>query len=470
MVKWIRALTFSWALLMAGLLAIAAMLISCGGQARADVLSSGFGGYVIKRGDTTSGLIKNGIPGGGWVWTGMDGQDYVGMVDTAGLKIMQTGYAPKLFLPLVSDQSYYDLQTGTLSGSATFTRSSTGTYIGADHLIHTAAIDEPRYGYVNLTSTAYAGCLVEQSATNYCYKSEKFNDATYWSKVSLAVTLNSSSAPVYGNATTADKLTATALNGYTYQNVPNTDVSGSFDFSVYLRCHSSTVADTYISIGKPSEGYTNLTTPLTTAWRRYSAYGTYTGTVEKVLVRIFPNTTTIDIYAWGAQVEDGLFPTSYTGEVTNSAVTRSRDLLTVPLPSNFNADGAVLVDYTPEFGDGGGQNNKGIVDTGTIDLLYAKTSGSSQTVQSYDGTNAATNIACGTASQGYRLGLRWNTAATTMDNTSTMTNYVDGIQINTAAYKGSWQNTGPLRIGKGASAWYTRLIIFLRSAIEVPEW
>jgi hypothetical protein len=89
------------------------------------------------------------------------------------------------------------------SGDFTVARNSTATYLGADGLIKTAAIDEPRIEF-NLDGS-YKGLLVEPQRTNLVFYSEEFDDA-YWTKQNGAVTANTQVAP--DGTTTADTLTS----------------------------------------------------------------------------------------------------------------------------------------------------------------------------------------------------------------------------------------------------------------------
>ena len=60
----------------------------------------------------------------------------------------------------------------------TFTRGSTGTYVGSDGLIKTAAIDEPRITH-DPTTGRRLGLLVEESRTNSAQWSEAFNNPVW---------------------------------------------------------------------------------------------------------------------------------------------------------------------------------------------------------------------------------------------------------------------------------------------------
>jgi hypothetical protein len=91
------------------------------------------------------------------------------------------------------------------SGDFDVARNSTARYRGADGLIKTAAIDEPRIEFN--PDGSYKGLLVEPQRTNLALYSEQFDDA-YWGKTQANVTANTSISP--NGQQTADTITAQA--------------------------------------------------------------------------------------------------------------------------------------------------------------------------------------------------------------------------------------------------------------------
>ena len=76
-----------------------------------------------------------------------------------------------------------DFTTGTLDPLLTFTRSSSGTYLGSDGLVKTAGSNVARFDYN--TSGTPLGLLIEGSATNLLAHTERLDDAQvsteqYW--------------------------------------------------------------------------------------------------------------------------------------------------------------------------------------------------------------------------------------------------------------------------------------------------
>jgi hypothetical protein len=75
---------------------------------------------------------------------------------------------PKFDLNLVRNRS--------IPPEYTFTRNSSGTYVGSDGLIKTAAINEPRFEF-DVLSGEYKGLLIEEARTNQLTYSNTFDVA-----------------------------------------------------------------------------------------------------------------------------------------------------------------------------------------------------------------------------------------------------------------------------------------------------
>jgi len=82
---------------------------------------------------------------------------------------------PSLFLDFANKKSLIDRISG--NNLITFTRSSTGTYVGADGLIKTAAADEARFDHDPDTGESL-GLLIEESRTNLITHSTSFSGIT----------------------------------------------------------------------------------------------------------------------------------------------------------------------------------------------------------------------------------------------------------------------------------------------------
>jgi hypothetical protein len=130
-----------------------------------------------------------------------------------------------------------DFTTGSLDSKITFNRSTTGTYVGSNGLIQTAAVDVPRFDYDPVT-LAIRGLLVEDARTNVLLYSQSFGTAPWVLQNSPTVS-TSGTAP--DGASTATLLTSTSAGGSTYQGF--TATASIYSTSVYAKAGTSTTID-----------------------------------------------------------------------------------------------------------------------------------------------------------------------------------------------------------------------------------
>ena len=271
---------------------------------------------------------------------------------------------PTLDLDFAKSKSLYDGRS--TNNLITFTRNSTGTYVGSDGLIKTAAVNEARFDH-NPTTGESLGLLVEESRTNL---------------------ITDSSLTTVGAATGATITSSTETNP---ENIsfcrrilsnPGTDVQGhrlyvnsssanTITVSVFVK--KDTHRYVYIGFGGISNSFTALfdIEPGVTAnrllgqggngthtnvnagyqdfpngWVRIWASGTTSG-INGFTVGFSPDATTYNITDWsangteaffvyGAQYEDNVsFPTSYI-PTTGATATRAVDAASIS-GSNFSS-------------------------------------------------------------------------------------------------------------------------------------
>jgi hypothetical protein len=242
----------------------------------------------------------------------------------------------------------------TLDPRITFTRASGGSYTGADGLIKYAGVNEARFDHDPATGESL-GLLIEESRTNLLLRSEEFNDAG-WSKGAGSVSSNIILAPDGTNS--ADAFTEdTSSNNYHFfqQNITKTASSITYTFSTFakskggriigMRLDSSSngvvsafdlVSGTIrVVAGTYGTGFSNASSTITSYpnnWYRITLTVTSNTATSLTLqfyldngsTSVYTGDGTSGVYIWGAQVEQGSFPTSYI-PTQGSSRTRAAD-------------------------------------------------------------------------------------------------------------------------------------------------
>ena len=365
---------------------------------------------------------------------------------TASVRIA-TGATLEFYAPLTSSLT---LDTGT--ATPTFTRATSATVVTSDGLITTVASGEARFQGSTRNAendwTAHAnsdGVLIEEARTNIAQSSEDFG--TWWGLSNLTVGTGSASAPD-GN-TTANLLTAVSAGNAQFNwnglSITGTEVTlsiflkkGVTDWAVLRIGGLDTIQSMSFDLTNGVVGNAYLTDADPTAydiedfgdgWYRCWIHCT---TVTAKAARPYVWLAEADgdigvaagdtIYAWGAQFEEGAFPTSYI-PTTTATVTRNADILRYDYQPPA-LSGSMLAIYTPLSASF--LNNLYGINSGNL-CRYMQTSGGNSTVSARDG---ATNLTYGVASASVAmsLGLTWEDGASPEQAT-----YLDGSQSNTAA-------------------------------------
>jgi hypothetical protein len=251
--------------------------------------------------------------------------------------------------------------SGVLDSRITFTRASTATYFDATGTMQTAAAGVARFDHApTLVASASApyvytplGLLIEESRTNVALYSGNIANAAWvlGSGVVAGPTVTANAAVAPDGTTTAAQIVYPAVTGASAYSASNQGVivtAAVYSFSVYLK--GAAGGETLYIYTTPN-GSTYYRTPvtLTTAWQRFTlttpaltaaAWYFAIGTDLRDGSQTAKSAQTI--YAWGAQVELGAFPTSYI-PTTSAAVTRAADVATMPVGSWFNAAAGTLV-------------------------------------------------------------------------------------------------------------------------------
>jgi len=255
---------------------------------------------------------------------------------------------PSLDLRFADNKSLVDAVTG--ANLVTFTRASSGTFVGSDGVLQTAATDAPRFDH-NPTTGESLGLLVEESRTNLLLQSEDL--ATTWTPgTGNVITANTWTAPdgtltgdqfTVGTASTApaQSVTVAASSSYTLSFYLNTLLTSS----AFLRLRFSTSAGSISAFFNVStlafETLNGITNPTVqrVGTNIYKLSVTYTydavsaGSRSVAIASVTTdNGGTADtgkiVAIWGMQYELGAFPTSYI-PTTTATVTRSADVASI---------------------------------------------------------------------------------------------------------------------------------------------
>ena len=253
--------------------------------------------------------------------------------DNIGNNISATVFVPAATLDLnfAGNKSLVDNISG--SGLVTFTRASSGTFVGSNGLIQTAASGVPRFDHDPVTGESL-GLLVEEARTNVAIYSEQLDQ---WTNDGTTVSINAIASPD-GN-TTADLVTAVSGNKriYTLRTISNGPV---YTYSIFIKKNvGSVVGFSNINVGDTSTTFNFDTGILTVSlfssgsvvsygngWYRLSL--TYTSNGLSAGLALVFTAISDSCYMWGYQFEQGSFPTSYI-PTTSSTVTRAADVASI---------------------------------------------------------------------------------------------------------------------------------------------
>jgi hypothetical protein len=269
--------------------------------------------------------------------------------------------------------AFFDLRSGTIPTSSTFTRGSSGWYFNSSGVLTSASSNVARFDYDPVTLQPL-GYLAEMQSTNAIAQSQALT-VSPWTATGLTVTDNVQASPDgTTNASTikVDTSTGGHRNGYVSTPIVNGSVYG---VSFFVK---NIVGSSWVQFGtspdffnfNPSTGtigsnsalFSNINArQLANGWWRVSGFynsGTTGNTVFGVALVPASNSTfnpsytgdgTSTVAVWGVQFETaGVGVTSHI-PTAGSTVTRSQDILSLPLTSlpgwSPNRGGVLVATY-----------------------------------------------------------------------------------------------------------------------------
>ena len=265
------------------------------------------------------------------------------------------GVVPSLDLRFAESKTLNDHITG--QNLITFSRADAttcATYVDSNGIIQTAAANVPRFDHDPANNNASLGLLIEESRTNLVTYSEEFDNAAWNSVSSLTVSATTNTAPndtntaylIYpntsGNSLTIDQNFGSATGTFTSTIFAKADGKS---WLVLWGARGSKRAWFNVSTGVKGTvdlGLTASIVPLPNGWYQCSVTETisaqrwfYAAPADNDGSTAVTTSGTDGILIWGAQLEEGSFPSSYV-PTTNAAVTRAADVASIT-GSNFSS-------------------------------------------------------------------------------------------------------------------------------------
>ena len=257
-------------------------------------------------------------------------------------------------------------QVGAALASIGFTRAgATATRVNEQGLIETVAADTPRFDYDPVTLEC-KGLLVEGGRENLLLRSAEFDNAA-WNNGGITITANDAVSP--DGTATADRVTSASDAGSLLAQNVVAVATADHTFSVWAKQGSASDQGVEFVLRDDTAAVNVATGSLNYAtgafiigagagtvkaypngWYRISLTGSIgIGNTARAYVGFAGglNTSGQYMYAWGAQVEQGAFASTYI-PTTTAAVTRNSD---VPLCSDisefFNpVEGTLVTEFT----------------------------------------------------------------------------------------------------------------------------
>ena len=361
-----------------------------------------------------------------------------------------------------------DFTTGVLDPRLTFTRSTTGTYIGSDGLIKTMAAaptNDPtkaRFDYDPITLTP-RGLLIEGAASNLATNSNL--QAGWLGGSNTTVTANTSEVTSPDGTNNAAKIALTNA-GYCsrFESITGLAASTAHTFSYWIRGTAGNQQRVYsVTAGADLVTQTTLSYS-TTGWTRVQINFTTTAAISNVYIYVAsrPTGTASDvIYVYGCQLEVGTGASSLipTGASTGFRAADECQLLNLTT-MGFNAsEGTIYTDVGVRQNTGSQRNYTFLPASGSNNQIFegsgiALNVYSSGSFVAQIGTSllSASKIAAGYAVNDYAVSI--NGAAVVTDTSGALPSSLTKLTIGGSIVNASAYANGCIRTFK---YWPTRL-------------
>ena len=272
-----------------------------------------------------------------------------------------------------------------------FSRASIGTRVNKDGLIETMGQDIARIDY---TDSADGVLLLEPSSTNYDSESENFDTSFMSNSNAIQSSILVSDVAPDGTTNSVFKISKVTDNSDPYIGRSGVAfTSTNLVFSVWLWTDSDQPKDVLLLMYRDAVAeITTKNITLTTTPTRYFIQKTFSNTPSNISYRIdlTPNSSNQHIYAWGKQVENNSYLTSYI-PTSGSTVTRAAETCNNSGNSEvFNdSEGVLFADISALANDG--TNRFASLTDGSNDnrVLFGYRASSNQVFARIEGNNSA---------------------------------------------------------------------------------
>jgi hypothetical protein len=280
--------------------------------------------------------------------------------------------------------------------------------------------DSPRFDYSGGASCP--SLLLEPQRTNLIEYSEYFEGSGWTAQAGITLTPNTTETLSPQGLNNAYKVVSTdATKGFYFSGLSITNAAVR---TIYLK---GSVGGETIVFKDPSGFGTPSTKTLTTDWQRFEMATTNDGNTYQGL--FIDDISVGTIYAFGAQLEEGSYPTSYIPNHSGGSVTRDADVNTLLNQSGVIGQTAGTILFDAYF-DEAEKVNFSISDSSVSNFISIETTSSNEVTAKVE-QGGSTQATITTTTSFFAEGDRLKCAIAYDDRD--MAFYINGTQVNTAA-------------------------------------